>query len=189
MHNAHEATSPKNNESFDALIDLLGSDDVVEDPRFQLPSQSSSGRLRDTDGNLHLGKIHSFFSSGHNDGDRRAPVPYASSRSERGETYETGHGASSHSIVNSTTKITGTTADLLCPQAQDPTGKLSPPIEELFNFGGGTPSGISPGTSYISRSNASSPKDDLPDSSIDESISSRGPTPHDNVRMIVHMYL
>lgn len=72
-----EATSskPGPNESLDALIDFLGSDDVMEDPRFC--KKSSDNELRDIDGKLHLGKIHSFFSAG------QTPVSFADSAAAR----------------------------------------------------------------------------------------------------------
>lgn len=72
-----EAMSSKSspNESLDALIDLVGSDDIMEDPRFC--KQPSNDGLRDTDGKLHLGKIHSFFSAG------QAPVLSAYSATAR----------------------------------------------------------------------------------------------------------
>ncbi|KZP13951.1 hypothetical protein FIBSPDRAFT_1049120 [Athelia psychrophila] len=53
--------SSESNESFDALIDLLASENVAEDPRF---NQHASTGLRDDEGNLDLGKIHSFFAAG-----------------------------------------------------------------------------------------------------------------------------
>ncbi|KAF7974743.1 hypothetical protein HWV62_11319 [Athelia sp. TMB] len=55
------ASNLESNESFDALIDLLASDNVAEDPRF---NQYSSPGLRDDQGNLDLGKIHTFFAAG-----------------------------------------------------------------------------------------------------------------------------
>lgn len=57
---ANPATNSESNESFDALIELLASDNVAEDPRFNHPSTG----LRDDEGNLDLGKIHSFFAAG-----------------------------------------------------------------------------------------------------------------------------
>lgn len=74
--------SPGTNESFDALIDLLGSDDVVQDPRFSNPSNHG---LRDDDGKLHLGKIHTFFSGGQDD-DEHHTVPVPSGDEEQSET-------------------------------------------------------------------------------------------------------
>ena len=54
--------NPAQNESFDALIDLLASDDVVDDPRFRTTGQPHvNENLRDPDGRLNLSKIHSFF--------------------------------------------------------------------------------------------------------------------------------
>jgi hypothetical protein len=49
------------NESFDALVDLMGSDDVVNDPRF---GNHPNDGLKDAEGKLHLGKIHAFFAGG-----------------------------------------------------------------------------------------------------------------------------
>src|ERR1700691_1795258 len=65
--------SPGPNESFDALIELLGSDDVVQDRRFN--NRFDDG-LRDADGKLNFGKMHSFFSGRQDDGDHQAPVSY-----------------------------------------------------------------------------------------------------------------
>ncbi|KIM74781.1 hypothetical protein PILCRDRAFT_827841 [Piloderma croceum F 1598] len=76
-------SNPGTNESFDALIDLLGSDDVVQDPRFGNPSNHG---LRDDDGKLHLGKIHTFFSGGQDDGEHHAvPVPSGDDLEEQSE--------------------------------------------------------------------------------------------------------
>jgi hypothetical protein len=71
------------NESFEALIDLLGSDDVVKDPRFGIHFDDG---LRDTDGKLHFGKIHSLFSGGQDDGDRQAPAPFENTLARQSET-------------------------------------------------------------------------------------------------------
>jgi hypothetical protein len=75
-------SNPGTNESFDALIDLLGSDDVVQDPRFDNPSNHG---LRDDDGKLHLGKIHTFFSGKQDDGEHHM-VPVPSGDEEQSET-------------------------------------------------------------------------------------------------------
>ena len=62
-------SNPAPNESFDALIDLLASDDVVEDPRFQNTGRPPGNEnLRDPDGRMNLSKIHSFF-AGNNQGE------------------------------------------------------------------------------------------------------------------------
>ncbi|EGO23537.1 hypothetical protein SERLADRAFT_438849 [Serpula lacrymans var. lacrymans S7.9] len=50
------------NESFEALIDLLASDDILEDIRLSSP-QSNPRDLRDSDGRLDFEKIRSFFST------------------------------------------------------------------------------------------------------------------------------
>lgn len=65
-----------NNESFDALIDLLASDDVVEDPRF---NRHHATGLRDGDGRLDLEKILSFFAGGRDDALNGRPVTSPSS--------------------------------------------------------------------------------------------------------------
>ena len=90
-------TDPVPNESFDALIDLLGSDDVVNDPRF---GNHFDDGLRDADGKLPFNKIHAFFSGAQSD----HPVPLLSSdifppQSEMGTTNE-------HNIVRLHTTAT-----------------------------------------------------------------------------------
>lgn len=73
------------NDSLDILIDLVGSDDVIEDPRFC--KQPRDG-LRDTDGKLHLGKIYSFFSTGQS-ADLAAAGQYVSDKlNDRIDQYE-----------------------------------------------------------------------------------------------------
>jgi hypothetical protein len=71
MQEGSEAPTPNTgpNESFDVLIDLLGSDDVVQDPRFV---NNFGDGLRDADGKLDFEKIHTFFSGGHDNGDHPA---------------------------------------------------------------------------------------------------------------------
>lgn len=62
--------NPAQNESFDALIDLLASDDVVDDPRFRNTGQPPvNENLRDSDGRMSLSKIHSFFAGNDKEGE------------------------------------------------------------------------------------------------------------------------
>ena len=62
--------NPAQNESFDALIDLLTSDDVVEDPRFRYTGQPlENENLRDSEGRMDLNKIHTFFASNNKGGE------------------------------------------------------------------------------------------------------------------------
>lgn len=72
-------SKPRSNKSFDALIDLLGSDDVMEDPRF-CDQRPNRGELRDPDGKLHFRQIHPFFSS--------APMPFAARKYATGESTD-----------------------------------------------------------------------------------------------------
>lgn len=72
-------SNPAQNESFDALIDLLASDDVVDDPRFRDTGQPPvNENLRDSDGRMNLSKIHSFFA-----GNEQGEEPNHSSSSQR----------------------------------------------------------------------------------------------------------
>ena len=99
MQGGSDAISePGPNESFDALIDLLGSDDVVKDPRFD--NRSNDG-LRDADGKLHFGKIHTFFSQsgGQDDGNHRVP------RSSEGLERQSETHRPSHNIVRASPKF------------------------------------------------------------------------------------
>lgn len=170
-----EAGSPVNNKSFDALIDLLGSDDVGEDPRFRTSNDPLNQRLRDPHGHLNLRRVHSFFSGDRQDDDWQTPGPFGEPLAGQGKIGAQNDGSDEGRVRHQT----GSSATSLTCCAQFVQGMsprtLSRTPEDLPSSGGGTPSGVSPGTSYISRSNASTPGEHTLDSE-GEDISHDGST-------------
>lgn len=56
---AQDDSKPDVNLTFEALVELLGSEDVLKESQGE--DHASTSGLRDKDGNLHFGKIRSFF--------------------------------------------------------------------------------------------------------------------------------
>ena len=146
-------SNPAPNESFDALIDLLASDDVVEDPRFRNTGQPPvNENLRDPDGRMNLDKIHSFF-AGNNQGEPNDSNPSQSNPLNDAKVSE---------------YIIPSLASIQKFHIQD-TRSLSPSRDKSPHSAASTPL---PGTPYLSRSTATTLAENL----LDGDDSFHGPT-------------
>ena len=165
MQEGSEAPTPNTgpNESFDVLIDLLASDDVVQDPRFV---NNFGDGLRDADGKLDFEKIHTFFSGGHDNDDHPALRDNLARQSETRPSPD--NDVRPPKLHFSVTALT---------PRQDEVGEsfvgLSPPAAPSNSAT--NPSGIPSAVSIISRSKISTSKKDASDISHDGTTALHGP--------------